>query len=256
LKEIQQNYISMLNEIRNKFYVSYELKEESFSESLVHFENRVNELKSIIIEGAVDTDNEVKFVELGYKLFDLALMYSLVNDEKNAEKYFKECTTYLVGETDEDYFDEPRDYDGTCESFLKNAYANIRLNNLNGIRAALYINPEMDNVEDDEELLDFEVTDPVVLAVYEDVEIEVLIKSIKDMIKMDKVRGDYILYNQRIYESLKNIVEYRKINNIEKLEITERKLQLLYNQIDEVFNYLEIYPIYFDLKKMLLSENN
>lgn len=250
-KEIQQCYISILNEIKNKFYLDYELRNENFKDNIVRFEEKVFEFKNIIVKGEKDEDNEPRFIELGYKFFDLALMYSFINDEEKAIRYFKESTVYLSGEIREEYFEEPRDYDGRCESFIKNAYANIRINRLDNITAALYINPEIDHVKDEDELLEFELTEPEVLAVYKNVSIEELFKSVKDMIKMDEAHGNYMLTYKRIYESLKNIVEYKKTNNFKKVEITERKLKLLYNQIETVYDYLDIYPIYTDLNKFL-----
>ncbi|MDB2077038.1 hypothetical protein PMZ66_15580, partial [Clostridium paraputrificum] len=152
---------------------------------------------------------------------------------------------------EEKYFETPRESDGCSNSFLKNAYAHIMTGDVEKFEAALYINPDIDYIEDDEELLEYEVTDPMVLSVYEDTNIKELLKTVKDMLRVDKAYGREVSRQKEIYEVLNKIVKFEKSKDKEKAkEAINKKLDKVYNSIASINSYLEVYPMYLGLKSL------
>ena len=106
-------------------------------------------------------------------------------------------------------------------------------------------------IEDDEELLEYEVTDPMVLSVYEDTNIKELLKTVKDMLRVDKAYGREVSRQKEIYEVLNKIVKFEKSKDKEKAkEAINKKLDKVYNSIASINSYLEVYPMYLGLKSL------
>lgn len=105
-------------------------------------------------------------------------------------------------------------------------------------------------MEYDEELLEYEVTDPIVLSVYEDTNIKELLKTVKDMLRVDKAYGREI---SRQKEILNKIVKFENARDKEKAkEAINKKLDKVYKSIISINSYLEVYPIYIGIKNFIL----
>ena len=253
--ERADDFSQYLSEINTLFYIQYELKNnDKLKEILEDSENIALQFREFVEKKTSEYDEdeeEIGFLTLGYRLFELALMFSLMEDDEKSKYYFKESSIYLKGEVEEKYFETPRESDGCSNSFLKNAYAHIMTGDVEKFEAALYINPDIDYIEDDEELLEYEVTDPMVLSVYEDTNIKELLKTVKDMLRVDKAYGREVSRQKEIYEVLNKIVKFEKSKDKEKAkEAINKKLDKVYNSIASINSYLEVYPMYLGLKSL------
>ena len=254
--ERADDFSQYLSEINTLFYIQYELKNnDKLKEILEDSENIALQFREFVEKKTSEYDEdeeEIGFLTLGYRLFELALMFSLMEDNEKSKYYFKESSIYLKGEVEEKYFETPRESDGCSNSFLKNAYAHIMTGDVEKFEAALYINPDIDYIEDDEELLEYEVTDPMVLSVYEDTNIKELLKTVKNMLRVDKAYGREVSRQKEIYEVLDKIVKFEKSKDKEKAkEAINKKLDKVYNSIASINSYLEVYPMYVGLKKFV-----
>ena len=253
--ERADDFSQYLSEINTLFYIQYELKNnDKLKEILEDSEKIALQFREFVEKKTSEYDEdeeEIGFLTLGYRLFELALMFSLMEDDEKSKYYFKESSIYLKGEVEEKYFETPRESDGCSNSFLKNAYAHIMTGDVEKFEAALYINPDIDYIEDDEELLEYEVTDPMVLSVYEDTNIKELLKTVKDMLRVDKAYGREVSRQKEIYEVLDKIVKFEKSKDKEKAkEAINKKLDKVYNSIASINSYLEVYPMYLGLKSL------
>ena len=253
--ERADDFSQYLSEINTLFYIQYELKNnDKLKEILEDSENIALQFREFVEKKTSEYDEdeeEIGFLTLGYRLIELALMFSLMEDDEKSKYYFKESSIYLKGEVEEKYFETPRESDGCSNSFLKNAYAHIMTGDVEKFEAALYINPDIDYIEDDEELLEYEVTDPMVLSVYEDTNIKELLKTVKDMLRVDKAYGREVSRQKEIYEVLNKIVKFEKSKDKEKAkEAINKKLDKVYNSIASINSYLEVYPMYLGLKSL------
>ena len=253
--ERADDFSQYLSEINTLFYIQYELKNnDKLKEILEDSENIALQFREFVEKKTSEYDEdeeEIGFLTLGYRLFELALMFSLMEDDEKSKYYFKESSIYLKGEVEEKYFETPRESDGCSNSFLKNAYAHIMTGDVEKFEAALYINPDIDYIEDDEELLEYKVTDPMVLSVYEDTNIKELLKTVKDMLRVDKAYGREVSRQKEIYEVLDKIVKFEKSKDKEKAkEAINKKLDKVYNSIASINSYLEVYPMYLGLKSL------
>ncbi|MDB2107240.1 hypothetical protein [Clostridium paraputrificum] len=253
--ERADDFSQYLSELNILFYIQYELKNnDKLKEILEDSENIALQFREFVEKKTSEYDEdeeEIGFLTLGYRLFELALMFSLMEDDEKSKYYFKESSIYLKGEVEEKYFETPRESDGCSNSFLKNAYAHIMTGDVEKFEAALYINPDIDYIEDDEELLEYEVTDPMVLSVYEDTNIKELLKTVKDMLRVDKAYGREVSRQKEIYEVLNKIVKFEKSKDKEKAkEAINKKLDKVYNSIASINSYLEVYPMYLGLKSL------
>ena len=253
--ERADDFSQYLSELNTLFYIQYELKNnDKLKEILEDSENIALQFREFVEKKTSEYDEdeeEIGFLTLGYRLFELALMFSLMEDDEKSKYYFKESSIYLKGEVEEKYFETPRESDGCSNSFLKNAYAHIMTGDVEKFEAALYINPDIDYIEDDEELLEYEVTDPMVLSVYEDTNIKELLKTVKDMLRVDKAYGREVSRQKEIYEVLDKIVKFEKSKDKEKAkEAINKKLDKVYNSIASINSYLEVYPMYLGLKSL------
>ena len=253
--ERADDFSQYLSELNILFYIQYELKNnDKLKEILEDSENIALQFREFVEKKTSEYDEdeeEIGFLTLGYRLFELALMFSLMEDDEKSKYYFKESSIYLKGEVEEKYFETPRESDGCSNSFLKNAYAHIMTGDVEKFEAALYINPDIDYIEDDEELLEYEVTDPMVLSVYEDTNIKELLKTVKDMLRVDKAYGREVSRQKEIYEVLDKIVKFEKSKDKEKAkEAINKKLDKVYNSIASINSYLEVYPMYLGLKSL------
>ena len=254
--ERADDFSQYLSEINTLFYIQYELKNnDKLKEILEDSEKIALQFREFVEKKTSEYDEdeeEIGFLTLGYRLIELALMFSLMEDNEKSKYYFKESSIYLKGEVEEKYFETPRESDGCSNSFLKNAYAHIMTGDVEKFEAALYINPDIDYIEDDEELLEYEVTDPMVLSVYEDTNIKELLKTVKDMLRVDKAYGREVSRQKEIYEVLNKIVKFEKSKDKEKAkEAINKKLDKVYNSIASINSYLEVYPMYVGLKKFV-----
>ena len=253
--ERADDFSQYLSELNILFYIQYELKNnDKLKEILEDSEKIALQFREFVEKKTSEYDEdeeEIGFLTLGYRLFELALMFSLMEDDEKSKYYFKESSIYLKGEVEEKYFETPRESDGCSNSFLKNAYAHIMTGDVEKFEAALYINPDIDYIEDDEELLEYEVTDPMVLSVYEDTNIKELLKTVKDMLRVDKAYGREVSRQKEIYEVLDKIVKFEKSKDKEKAkEAINKKLDKVYNSIASINSYLEVYPMYLGLKSL------
>ena len=253
--ERADDFSQYLSEINTLFYIQYELKNnDKLKEILEDSEKIALQFREFVEKKTSEYDEdeeEIGFLTLGYRLFELALMFSLMEDDEKSKYYFKESSIYLKGEVEEKYFETPRESDGCSNSFLKNAYAHIMTGDVEKFEAALYINPDIDYIEDDEELLEYEVTDPMVLSVYEDTNIKELLKTVKNMLRVDKAYGREVSRQKEIYEVLNKIVKFEKSKDKEKAkEAINKKLDKVYNSIASINSYLEVYPMYLGLKSL------
>ena len=253
--ERADDFSQYLSELNILFYIQYELKNnDKLKEILEDSEKIALQFREFVEKKTSEYDEdeeEIGFLTLGYRLFELALMFSLMEDDEKSKYYFKESSIYLKGEVEEKYFETPRESDGCSNSFLKNAYAHIMTGDVEKFEAALYINPDIDYIEDDEELLEYEVTDPMVLSVYEDTNIKELLKTVKDMLRVDKAYGREVSRQKEIYEVLNKIVKFEKSKDKEKAkEAINKKLDKVYNSIASINSYLEVYPMYLGLKSL------
>ena len=253
--ERADDFSQYLSEINTLFYIQYELKNnDKLKEILEDSEKIALQFREFVEKKTSEYDEdeeEIGFLTLGYRLIELALMFSLMEDNEKSKYYFKESSIYLKGEVEEKYFETPRESDGCSNSFLKNAYAHIMTGDVEKFEAALYINPDIDYIEDDEELLEYEVTDPMVLSVYEDTNIKELLKTVKDMLRVDKAYGREVSRQKEIYEVLDKIVKFEKSKDKEKAkEAINKKLDKVYNSIASINSYLEVYPMYLGLKSL------
>ena len=253
--ERADDFSQYLSELNILFYIQYELKNnDKLKEILEDSENIALQFREFVEKKTSEYDEdeeEIGFLTLGYRLFELALMFSLMEDDEKSKYYFKESSIYLKGEVEEKYFETPRESDGCSNSFLKNAYAHIMTGDVEKFEAALYINPDIDYIEDDEELLEYEVTDPMVLSVYEDTNIKELLKTVKNMLRVDKAYGREVSRQKEIYEVLNKIVKFEKSKDKEKAkEAINKKLDKVYNSIASINSYLEVYPMYLGLKSL------
>lgn len=254
--ERADDFSQYLSELNILFYIQYELKNnDKLKEILEDSEKIALQFREFVEKKTSEYDEdeeEIGFLTLGYRLFELALMFSLMEDDEKSKYYFKESSIYLKGEVEEKYFETPRESDGCSNSFLKNAYAHIMTGDVEKFEAALYINPDIDYIEDDEELLEYEVTDPMVLSVYEDTNIKELLKTVKNMLRVDKAYGREVSRQKEIYEVLNKIVKFEKSKDKEKAkEAINKKLDKVYNSIASINSYLEVYPMYVGLKKFV-----
>ena len=253
--ERADDFSQYLSELNILFYIQYELKNnDKLKEILEDSENIALQFREFVEKKTSEYDEdeeEIGFLTLGYRLIELALMFSLMEDNEKSKYYFKESSIYLKGEVEEKYFETPRESDGCSNSFLKNAYAHIMTGDVEKFEAALYINPDIDYIEDDEELLEYEVTDPMVLSVYEDTNIKELLKTVKNMLRVDKAYGREVSRQKEIYEVLDKIVKFEKSKDKEKAkEAINKKLDKVYNSIASINSYLEVYPMYLGLKSL------
>ena len=253
--ERADDFSQYLSELNILFYIQYELKNnDKLKEILEDSENIALQFREFVEKKTSEYDEdeeEIGFLTLGYRLIELALMFSLMEDNEKSKYYFKESSIYLKGEVEEKYFETPRESDGCSNSFLKNAYAHIMTGDVEKFEAALYINPDIDYIEDDEELLEYEVTDPMVLSVYEDTNIKELLKTVKDMLRVDKAYGREVSIQKEICEVLNKIVKLEKSKDKEKAkEAINKKLDKVYNSIASINSYLEVYPMYLGLKSL------
>ena len=253
--ERADDFSQYLSELNTLFYIQYELKnDDKLKEILEDSENRALQFREFVEKKTSEYDEdeeEIGFLTLGYRLFELALMFSLMEDDEKSKYYFKESSINLKGEVEEKYFETPRESDGCSNSFLKNTYAHIMTGDVDNFKAALYINPDIDYIEDDEELLEYEVTDPMVLSVYEDTNIKELLKTVKDMLRVDKAYGREVSRQKEICEVLNKIVKLEKSKDKEKAkEAINKKLDKVYNSIASINSYLEVYPMYLGLKSL------
>ena len=254
--ERADDFSQYLSELNTLFYIQNELKNnDKLKEILEDSENIALQFREFVEKKTSEYDEdeeEIGFLTLGYRLFELALMFDLMKDDEKSKYYFKESSRYLKGEVEEKYFETPRESDGCSNSFLKNAYAHIMTGDIDNFKAALYINPDIDYIEDDEELLEYEVTDPMVLSVYEDTNIKELLKTVKDMLRVDKAYGREVSRQKEIYEVLNKMVKLEKSKDKEKAkEAINKKLDKVYNSIVSINSYLEVYPMYVGLKKFV-----
>ena len=253
--ERADGFSQYLSELNTLFYIQYELKNnDKLKEILEDSEKIALQFRESVEKKTSEYDEdeeEIGFLTLGYRLFELALMFSLMEDDEKSKYYFKESSIYLKGEVEEKYFETTRESDGCSNSFLKNTYAHIMNGDVDNFKAALYINPDIDYIEDDEELLEYEVTDPMVLSVYEDTNIKELLKTVKDMLRVDKAYGREVSRQKEIYEVLNKIVKFEKSKDKEKAkEAINKKLDKVYNSIASINSYLEVYPMYLGLKSL------
>ncbi|WP_195617967.1 hypothetical protein, partial [Clostridium paraputrificum] len=253
--ERADDFSQYLSELNTLFYIQYELKNnDKLKEILEDSEKIALQFREFVEKKTSEYDEdeeEIGFLTLGYRLIELALMFSLMEDNEKSKYYFKESSIYLKGEVEEKYFETPRESDGCSNSFLKNAYAHIMTGDVEKFEAALYINPDIDYIEDDEELVEYEVTDPMVLSVYEDTNIKELLKTVKDMLRVDKAYGREVSRQKEIYEVLNKIVKFEKSKDKEKAkEAINKKLDKVYNSIASINSYLEVYPMYLGLKSL------
>ena len=253
--ERADDFSQYLSELNILFYIQYELKNnDKLKEILEDSEKIALQFREFVEKKTSEYDEdeeEIGFLTLGYRLIELALMFSLMEDNEKSKYYFKESSIYLKGEVEEKYFETPRESDGCSNSFLKNAYAHIMTGDVEKFEAALYINPDIDYIEDDEELLEYEVTDPMVLSVYEDTNIKELLKTVKNMLRVDKAYGREVSRQKEIYEVLNKIVKFEKSKDKEKAkEAINKKLDKVYNSIASINSYLEVYPMYLGLKSL------
>lgn len=253
--ERADDFSQYLSELNTLFYIQYELKNnDKLKEILEDSEKIALQFREFVEKKTSEYDEdeeEIGFLTLGYRLFELALMFSLMEEDGKSKYYFKESSIYLKGEVEEKYFETPRESDGCSNSFLKNAYAHIMTGDVEKFEAALYINPDIDYIEDDEELLEYEVTDPMVLSVYEDTNIKELLKTVKDMLRVDKAYGREVSRQKEICEVLNKIVKLEKSKDKEKAkEAINKKLDKVYNSIASINSYLEVYTMYLGLKSL------
>ncbi|MFQ9674214.1 MAG: hypothetical protein ACLRZT_12800, partial [Clostridium paraputrificum] len=253
--ERADDFSQYLSELNTLFYIQYELKNnDKLKEILEDSEKIALQFREFVEKKTSEYDEdeeEIGFLTLGYRLFELALMFSLMEEDGKSKYYFKESSIYLKGEVEEKYFETPRESDGCSNSFLKNTYAHIMNGDVDNFKAALYINPDIDYIEDDEELLEYEVTDPMVLSVYEDTNIKELLKTVKDMLRVDKAYGREVSRQKEICEVLNKIVKLEKSKDKEKAkEAINKKLDKVYNSIASINSYLEVYPMYLGLKSL------
>ena len=253
--ERADDFSQYLSELNTLFYIQYELKNnDKLKEILEDSEKIALQFREFVEKKTSEYDEdeeEIGFLTLGYRLFELALMFSLMEDDEKSKYYFKESSINLKGEVEEKYFETPRESDGCSNSFLKNTYAHIMNGDVDNFKAALYINPDIDYIEDDEELLEYEVTDPMVLSVYEDTNIKELLKTVKDMLRVDKAYGREVSRQKEICEVLNKIVKLEKSKDKEKAkEAINKKLDKVYNSIASINSYLEVYPMYLGLKSL------
>ncbi|WP_172679028.1 hypothetical protein, partial [Clostridium paraputrificum] len=220
--ERADDFSQYLSELNTLFYIQYELKNnDKLKEILEDSEKIALQFREFVEKKTSEYDEdeeEIGFLTLGYRLFELALMFSLMEEDGKSKYYFKESSIYLKGEVEEKYFETPRESDGCSNSFLKNTYAHIMNGDVDNFKAALYINPDIDYIEDDEELLEYEVTDPMVLSVYEDTNIKELLKTVKDMLRVDKAYGREVSRQKEIYEILNKMVKLENSKDKEKVK--------------------------------------
>ena len=253
--ERADDFSQYLSELNTLFYIQHELKNnDKLKEILEDSENIALQFREFVEKKTSEYDEdeeEIGFLTLGYRLFELALMFDLMKYDEKSKYYFKESSRYLKGEVEEKYFETPRESDGCSNSFLKNAYAHIMTGDIQKFEAALYINPDIDYIEDDEELLEYEVTDPMVLSVYEDTNIKELLKTVKDMLRVDKAYGREVSRQKEIYEILNKMVKLENSKDKEKVkEAINKKLDKVYNSIASINSYLEVYTMYLGLKSL------
>ncbi|MGL4774108.1 MAG: hypothetical protein ACRC2K_11120 [Clostridium sp.] len=257
--------LGYLNELKNKIYYEYEIGNlNEVNTCLEEYREKVFKLSEEVLEDAQDEESpRTYFIILGYRLVDLALIYSLLDNEEEALKCFEESTVFLKGEilSVEQIDMLPRDIEEGCRMFITNLLAHARINKLTNIDMTYFNAIELEDVELDklsedeffelqEEICGKDLYSEYFIGRVEGADINDLLLTSTQMLMVEKFFSKSVEEYEQILNILKAILDIDKAKNKEKAkEKILKSVDKLYNSINCFEKYIEFYPICEDLRK-------
>ena len=204
-----------------------------------------------IYEELIEIVEEKPIIGLGKACYNLALCYEYAKNEALAKEYFKKAALYLPGALPEMYEEESiNDIDNSSINYIRNAYANFRIGNLDG-----FYNAEIDDtfIEDNEEIIEeLDLNEFDYTTVY-NVTIKEFINLTKLIIKVEEAKGLGVKENKILLNIIKELWEYKQTKDELKRDKIKKNINKLYNLISNNFTYIEYYPLCLSLYNSIES---
>ena len=198
-----------------------------------------------IYEELIEIVEEKPIIGLGKACYNLTLCYEYAKNEALAKEYFKKAALYLPGALPEMYEEESiNDIDNSSINYIRNAYTNFRIGNLDG-----FYNAEIDDtfIEDNGEIIEeLDLNEFDYTTVY-NVTIKEFINLTKLIIKVEEAKGLGVKENKILLNIIKELWTYKKTVDELKKDKIKKNIDKLYNLISNHFAYIEYYPLCLSL---------
>lgn len=238
LKELCSNY--------NKgFWSSIKIYGDDFT--LDYLEKYSEVIKSY--EELISMVEEKEIIGLGEACYDIALSYGYLRNEELAKNYLEKVALYLTGALPENYLEQPvDDIDNSSINYIKNAYVNFKIGNLEGFYNAIIDDAFIEDNEEIIEELDLNEYDYTIVG---EVSIKEFIKLTKMVIKVEEAKGQGVVESKILLNIIKELWDYKKTYDESKKEKIKKYIDKLYNSISNHVSYIEYYPLCLDLYKCI-----
>ena len=249
--EQEESKLSLLNELcdnyNKSFWTSVKIYGDEYSSEYLERYTHLIEIYEELIEIVEDKP----IIGLGKACYNLALCYEYIKSNDLAKEYFEKAVLYLPGALPEMYEEQPvNDIDNSSINYIRNAYANFKIGNLDK-----FYNAEIDDtfIEDNEEIIEeLDLNEFDYTTVY-DMNINHFIKLTKIIIKVEEAKGLGVKENKILLNIIKELWAYKKTGNELKKEKIRKNIDKLYNLISNHFTYIEYYPLYLSLYNSIES---
>lgn len=162
-----------------------------------------------------------------------------------AKGYFEKAALYLTGALPESYLEQPvDDIDNSSINYIKNAYANFKIGNLDK-----FYNAVIDDtfIEDNEEIIEELDLNDYDYTIVGKVDIKEFIKLTKIVIKVEEAKGLGVSESKILLNIIKELWDYKKTQGENKKEKIKKYIDRLYNLISSHISYMEYYPLCLSL---------
>ena len=243
--EEEESKLSLLEELCNNYNKSFWTSVKIYGDECgLEYLERYTALIEIY-EELIEIVEEKPIIGLGKACYNLALCYEYIKNDDLAKEYFEKAALYLPGALPEMYEEQPvDDIDNSSINYIRNAYANFKIGNLDG-----FYNAEIDDtfIEDNEEIIEeLDLNEFDYTTVY-NVTINEFINLTKIIIKVEEAKGLGVKENKILLNIIKELWAYKKTGDELNKEKIKKNIDKLYNLISNHFTYIEYYPLCLSL---------
>lgn len=243
--EEERSKLSLLKELCNNynkaFWSSIKIYGDKFA--LEYLEKYSETIKSY--EELIAIVEEKEIIGLGQACYNIALSYEYLKKEELAKWYFEKAALYLTGALPESYLEQPvDDIDNSSINYIKNAYANFKIGNLDKFYNAIIDDTFIEDNEEIIEELDLNDYDYTIVG---KVDIKEFINLTKMVIKVEEAKGLGASETKILLNIIKELWGYKKTQEENKKEKIKKYIDRLYNLISNHIGYMEYYPLCLSL---------
>lgn len=241
----EESKLSLLEELCDNYNKSFWTSVKIYGDECgLEYLERYTDLIEIY-EELIEIVEEKPIIGLGKACYNIALCYEYAKNEALAKEYFKKAALYLPGALPEMYEeDSVNDIDNSSINYIRNAYANFKIGNLDG-----FYNAEIDDtfIEDNEEIIEeLDLNEFDYTTVY-NITIKEFINLTKLIIKVEEAKGLGVKENKILLNIIKELWAYKKTEDELKKDKIKKNIDKLYNLISNHFTYIEYYPLCLSL---------